>query len=214
MFVLSKALEVTPFSEGVTSNVLRNHKQKAMTQQTLNKQYLLRELEQTTRDLLQAIAAFDQQTLNIVPFEGSWTAGQVSEHLLKAESGIPEVLTGPVMSATRPIDQMVPMIESVFLDFTTKMKTPEFILPSDGPHDRQVLLNGFEFVRITMQKLASTQDLTQVCTSFPFPQMGELTRWEWLNFALCHSKRHTRQLKNIYQHIRLSSSDAMRVEHK
>jgi hypothetical protein len=170
-----------------------------MIQQTVNKQQLLEELEQTTHDLLQTIASFDQEMLNTIPFEGSWTAGQVAEHLLKAESGIPEVLSGPVAPAARPIDEMVPVIESIFLDFNTKMKTPEFILPSAGPHDRQVLLNGFELVRTELQRLAGAEDLTKVCTSFSFPQMGELTRWEWLNFALCHSKRHTRQLKNIYK---------------
>lgn len=168
---------------------------------------MLHELQQTTHDLLQTIASFDQELLNKVPFEGSWTAGQVGEHLLKAESGIPEVLSGPVVAVVRPADEMVPAIESVFLDFSTKLKSPEFILPSAGPHDRQVLLNGFEFVRKELMQMAQQDDLTLICTSFPFPQMGELTRWEWLHFAVCHSKRHIRQLKNIYKQLMLSSDN-------
>jgi hypothetical protein len=170
-----------------------------MIQQTTDRQHMLQELEQTTHDLLQTIASFDQEMFNTIPFEGSWTAGQVAEHLLKAESGIPEVLSGPVMPAARPTDEMVPVIESIFLNFEIKLVSPEFILPSAGPHNRQVMLNGFELVRTELQGLAQTTDLTQICTSFPFPEVGELTRWEWLHFAVCHSKRHTRQLKNIYK---------------
>jgi uncharacterized damage-inducible protein DinB len=172
-----------------------------MVHQHVDKQYLLQGLEETTHDLLQILAAFDQQQFNRVPFEGSWTAGQVAEHLLKSESGIPEVLMGPVMPAQRPIDEMAPAIADVFLDFSTKLKSPEFILPSDGPHDQQMLLDGFEFVRGTLKKQAETADLTKVCTSFPFPQMGELTRLEWLYFAFCHSTRHIRQLRKIYEAV-------------
>ena len=163
----------------------------------IDKQFILLSLDETTRELLSTIGSFTPEHLNTIPFEGSWTAGQVAEHLLKSESGIPEVLTGPVVAAVRPIDEMVPAIESVFLDFTTRLKSPDFILPSDEPKDKQVLLDAFEFVRSELKKIAGSADLSKVCTSFPFPQMGELTRLEWLHFAICHSKRHIRQMKNI-----------------
>ena len=165
----------------------------------LNK--LLKELDITTKELLQIIAAFSQEQFNKVPFEGSWTAGQVSEHLLKSIAGRPELMAGPTKPTERKPDEKVMVIESIFLDFETKMKSPEFILPSDGPHEKETLLEDFRSVMAELTSKARTMDLTVTCMDFPFPKIGELTRWEWICFAICHAKRHTRQLKNIYQHI-------------
>ncbi len=52
-------------------------------------QKLLHELDKAARALLETIADFSQEQYNKVPFAGSWTAGQVSEHLLKSIGGMP-----------------------------------------------------------------------------------------------------------------------------
>jgi DinB superfamily len=162
---------------------------------------LLGQLELTTRELLQTIAAFSPEQFNQIPFEGSWTAGQVAEHLLKSESGIPEVVSGATKPTERAIDEKLGAIESIFLDFEIKMKSPDFIIPGNGPHNKEEILDAFTSVRDRMINMARTMDLSLTCTSFPFPEIGELTRWEWLGFAVCHSTRHIRQLKNIYQKV-------------
>ncbi|NII26587.1 DinB family protein [Pseudoflavitalea sp. X16] len=166
----------------------------------LNK--LLRELDLTARGLLETVAAFSQGQFNKIPFAGSWTAGQVSEHLLKSIAGIPELMLGNTRTTTeRKGDEKVQAIESIFLDYDIKMKSPDFTLPSGGPHDRNELLNGLRTALDALAEKARTTDLTATCTDFPFPRIGELTRWEWICFAICHSKRHTLQLKNIYRPI-------------
>ncbi|AXY78488.1 DinB family protein [Paraflavitalea soli] len=165
-------------------------------------QKLLYELDLAARGVLAIIADFSQEQFNKVPFAGSWTAGQVSEHLLKSISGIPALMAGNTRPTTeRKGDEHVMTIETIFLDFEVKMKSPEFILPSNGPHDRNELLHGF---RTALDEIASktrTMDLTLTCTDFPFPGIGELTRWELISFAICHTIRHTRQMKNIHGHV-------------
>src|SRR5688500_18384836 len=77
------------------------------------------------------ITAFDRFTaeqINVVPFEGSWTPAQVAEHIIKATSGLPDNKTAP---ADRSADAKVAEIESVFLNFDIKMKSPEFVLPGN-----------------------------------------------------------------------------------
>lgn len=166
----------------------------------LNK--LLHELDITARDLLETVAAFSQQQFNRQPFTGSWTAGQVAEHLLKSIIDLPELLSGNTRATPeRKGDENVQVIQSIFLDYDNKMQSPDFILPSEGPHDRNELLNGCRTAMDTLAEKARTMDLTVTCTDFPFPEVGELTRWEWICFAICHSKRHTLQLKNIYRHV-------------
>jgi hypothetical protein len=162
---------------------------------------LLLELDQSEQDFYAILASFDPEQINSVPFEGSWTAGQVAEHILMSESGIPETLLGSTSISNRPVAQYVPVIESIFLDFTAKYQSPEFIIPSSGPHDQQELLNAFKEERAVIREIAATEDLTLTCMDFEFPQVAHLTRWEWLQFVLCHSKRHTRQLRNIFAKV-------------
>ena len=163
----------------------------------MNSANIADKLKSSTSDLLNVLAEFENEQINKVPFEGSWTAGQVAEHLLKSEVGIPHLLAENVKSTERPADEKVPVIESIFLNFETKLKAPDFIIPSNGPHEKDNLLNSLKETREKILDIAETTDLSKTCTSAQFPGMGELTRWESLNFAVCHSIRHTRQLRNI-----------------
>jgi hypothetical protein len=162
---------------------------------------ILEELEQTTTDFSNVLASFTPAQVNMVPFENSWTAGQVAEHILMAETGLPGVLLNNNKTTERPKDEKVPDIEAIFLDFNTKLQAPEFIIPGSGPHDKEQLLRSFQKERSEILMIAGTEDLTQLCTIFPFPQIGELTRWEWITFVICHSKRHIFQLRNIIEKI-------------
>jgi hypothetical protein len=157
------------------------------------------ELDSNAYDLLQIISQFSDEQFNTVPFDGSWTAGQVAEHLLKSESGIPKILRGNTRYAGRDPFEKTAVIQSIFLDFSTKLESPEFILPSDGKKDKPFFLDGFKTTRKEIKELVENTDLSDACTDFPFPVLGELTGWEWICFAICHSKRHTRQMKNIYE---------------
>jgi hypothetical protein len=159
------------------------------------------ELDETTEDLLGTISFFSPEQFNTIPFEGSWTAGQVAEHLLKSESGIPKILRGNTRPTDRPPGEKVETIRSIFLDYTTKLKSPDFILPSNEAKDKEIILGKFKAKMAEIRKMMDTVDLSQTFTDFPFPQLGELTGWEWVCFAICHAKRHTRQLKNIFKSL-------------
>ena len=171
------------------------------TEQSVDRTQLLQDLDQTEQEFYTILASFAPAQVNAVPFEGSWTAGQVAEHILMSESGIPEAVLGSTEETDRPVAQYVPVIESIFLDFAAKYQSPEFIIPSSGPHDQQELLKAFKTERAAIRVIAANEDLTLTCTDFEFPQIANLTRWEWLQFVLCHSKRHARQLRNISEKV-------------
>ncbi|MCF0063096.1 DinB family protein [Dyadobacter chenwenxiniae] len=170
---------------------------KELAETSISPSALIDQLDSTTQNFLEAINAFDEEEINEVPFEGSWTAGQVVEHILKSESGLPDMLLGDSSGTKRPVDANIAEIEQIFLDFSTKLKAPHFNIPSNGPHNKAELIAAFTKEREENRKVAAGHDLTLTATAFAFPGMGELTRWEWLNFVVCHSKRHINQLKNI-----------------
>jgi uncharacterized damage-inducible protein DinB len=167
----------------------------------MNSQEILNDFNQSADDLLQTLSRFSNDEFNRVPFEGSWTAGQVAEHVLKSASGVPHVLGGSVKETEREADALIPTLTSIFLDFSTKLQSPDFIIPSDGPHDKDEMIAAMTQTMEKIKSTASTTDLNKTCTSFPFPQMGEMTGLEWLFFSSSHSKRHTNQLKNIYRKL-------------
>jgi hypothetical protein len=166
------------------------------------KEKLILELEETTNDLLAALSLFTQATFNKIPFEGSWTAGQVAEHLFKSESNIPRVVTGNSKETKRDPFEHVHTIQKIFLDYTIKMQSPEFILPSDEEKNKDLFIKRFEGTRKELRNLTETRDLYRTFTDFPFPKIGELTGWEWICFAVCHSKRHIRQMRIIAEKLK------------
>ncbi|CAG5069340.1 hypothetical protein DYBT9623_02076 [Dyadobacter sp. CECT 9623] len=167
----------------------------------MNNQQLAAELEKATADYLSVLASFAPDQVNDIPFTGSWTAGQVTEHLLKSETGLPDVLMGKTAPTSRSPQQMVPVIEDIFLDFSTKLQAPEFNIPSNGPHDPEEITRDFETERAAIKAIAISEDLSVTCMEFPFPEVGELTRYEWIYFVICHSKRHAHQLRNILEKV-------------
>ena len=160
---------------------------------------LIKELDETTKELLDTVDSFSQEQFNAVPFEGSWTAAQVAEHLWKSESGIQKAVAGASRPTTdRQGNEKMGPIKSVFLDFTRKFASPEFILPSNERKEKEDFLNALKKTRGDIRTLTDATDLSRTFTDFSLPQLGELTGWEWICFVVCHSKRHIRQLKNIH----------------
>jgi hypothetical protein len=159
------------------------------------------ELNETAADLLKTISSFTQEQFNVVPFEGSWAAGQVSEHLFKANAGAVETLNGNTKPTERDPAENEKKLREIFLDFSTKMKSPEFILPSDKPQDKESIAKNFESVMNKHKAFAENEDLSLTCMDFEMPGIGFMTRYEWICFIICHSKRHTHQLKNIFDKL-------------
>jgi hypothetical protein len=166
---------------------------------------LIKEIKVTYSVLLQTLSRYEADEMDIIPFEGSWTAGQVAEHIIKSGSGICGFLQGPTEPTHRPIDQKVATIKSVFLDFTIKMQSPDFILPTQTSHHKDAQVNTLESIRNELLQ-AATLDLSHTCTGFELPGIGMLTRLEWLYFNCFHTQRHIRQLGNIFQALRYKAA--------
>lgn len=161
---------------------------------------VLTETENKLTELVQVLSSFDQEELNTIPFEGSWTAAQVGGHLLKSY-GVVETLNGAVKTTDRPPDEKVEGIRSVFLNFDIKMDSPEFIIPSGDRIDRETLINSLEDKREELSRIIKTKDLSETCLDFEIPEAGEFTRLEWVYLVIFHTQRHIRQIKNTARKV-------------
>jgi len=165
----------------------------------INNQASYQEYAATYGELLELLSAFSQEQLNTVPYEGSWTAAQVGRHLLKGT--IADAIEAPGAPTLRAPDAMCPAIEGIFLDFSTKLQSPDFVIPEPGVYDKKQLLQELADTVARTGKAIQTQDLSMTYPEFELPQMGALTRLEWICFAVAHAKRHIRQVRRIYEAI-------------
>ena len=163
---------------------------------------LQNELTNTKQDLLNVLNLFDQQNVNVVPFEDSWTGGQVAEHVLKSLSGCLQNITGTTKLTERNPAEHVKQLGEVFLNMNIKMKSPDFIIPSNDPKNKASLIKSLGESLDGIKIVARTEDLSATCTGFEMPMLGALTRIEWISFSLFHTQRHTQQLKNIANHLK------------
>lgn len=158
---------------------------------------LTREIEHTADELLQVIERFARSTFNTVPFEGSWTPGQVVEHIALYASGALRTVEGSTGPTERDPGQMVAPIRDMFLNYNTKMQSPDFILPSDEPKDKAAMMESLKNSFEGLARVAGSEDLYVTCLGFSMPTVGHMTRLEWLSFVVVHTQRHIWQLKKM-----------------
>jgi hypothetical protein len=150
-----------------------------------------------TAELLTTIASFREEDINAIAFEGSWTAGQVGEHVYKSISGISHSLQGAVKKTERDPGEKIKAIENIFMDFSTKLKSPDFIKPSELPHDKTLLLRCLTLITSEVNHQITSQDMSVTCLQPILPGFGDLTRLELSYFIVFHTQRHIHQLKEI-----------------
>jgi hypothetical protein len=162
---------------------------------------LQKKITETFEQLNGILSSFSEDKLNEAPDKGSWTAGQVIQHLIMASSGFPEMCSGPTEKTTRKHDEKVKDIAALFLNFTIKMQSPEFIIPSDTKYNKNSLTLSLQKIEEDLLHVTETYDLTLTCLNSEIPTFGKFTIYEWINFTLIHIQRHIKQLNSIFQTV-------------
>lgn len=148
--------------------------------------------------LLKLTGTFEQDDLNRIPFSESWTAAQVIVHVTKSNYSIAQALTLPAKEVNRKPDERIDELKNIFLDFTTKLKSPDFILPPPGIYNKATVIAELEN-SINRLKEESTQH--NLSEAIRHPAFGNITKLELLHFVVYHTRRHIHQLKNIFEVI-------------
>ena len=160
-------------------------------------QELQKEINKALTELIELLSSIKEDNINVIPFEGSWTAGQLAQHMIMSNGGFVETMNGAVKDTKRKPDELVEKIRSTFLNFTTKLESPDFVRPTQKEYNKQQLLDALIQIREQMSKTMQTSDLTKTCMAFALPVLGYLTRLEAAHFVSVHTQRHVHQLKKI-----------------
>lgn len=162
---------------------------------------IINQLETALEETLELLSAFNEKEMNTVPFEGSWTAAQVCRHLFKSENGMDELLYQPTHPAERNPEEKAGWLKDVFLNFETKMKSPDFIKPEDKHYEKAELEGPLKETKDKMVEAANKVNLAEIA---PLPDGHPFkgnTKLEMLHFITYHTMRHNHQLKKIWEKL-------------
>jgi len=165
-----------------------------MITETSNKNELLTAIEEEVSQLRNLFSSLDEDRINSIPYKDSWTAAQLLRHVTKSTDGMTKGLETKSKPAERDAGEKIPELKKAFLDFSSKMKSPDFIVPEEGPYEKQAAIEelnkSFEFLK----ESANNANLTDIVEGLP---LGATTKLEILHFVLYHTKRHLHQMKKI-----------------
>jgi len=164
----------------------------------MDTEHIFTEIDTVLADMIKTLSLFSDEEINTIPFEDSWTPGQVVQHIIMSDAGFASLLNGPAKDTERQPDEHVEQLKAIFLNFDIKMKSPDFILPPAVDYKKEELLYNLEEIRNRFNQFDQTNDMTKTCTGMEMPVLGYLTRLEAATFVIVHTKRHVHQLGNIY----------------
>lgn len=160
---------------------------------------LFASFDQAVLQLVQLFSSFSEDAINARPSVNCWSAGQVAEHLTKSNVFIAQALTQKGKTTVREPDERVPELKAMFLDFSTKFKSPVFIIPTQENYNKETLVKHFENSAAQVRQAGKTVNLSETITD---PALGEITKLEVINFVIFHSQRHIYQLKKIAEAVK------------
>ena len=169
-----------------------------MVKEKLNREALLVSLDQTTSEFLKVLSSFNEEEINRIPFQNSWTAAQVADHVNKSNKAMIESLSEQGKASGRAGDEGVEKLKEIFLNFDSKLQSPKFILPTQDSYNKEALVADLKNSVERIKELSKTVDVSGMVNH---PVFGEVTKFEILHFIVYHTQRHIYQLKNIFEKV-------------
>jgi phage-related protein len=165
-----------------------------MITDTLNKNELLTSIGEPVAQLIGLMSSLEESKINTVPYKDSWTAGQLLRHVTKSINGMAKAMHAKSKPAERDPGEKIPQLKKAFLDFANKMKSPDFIVPEEGPYEKQATIEELNRSFEHLKEGTTNADLTDMADNLP---LGAITKLEILHFVLYHTQRHVHQMKKI-----------------
>jgi hypothetical protein len=167
--------------------------------ETINKTELLDQIDEAVSQLIDLMSTLDENEVNTIPYQGSWTAGQLFQHITKSTEAIVKAMQEQGNNVDRDPAENIANLKKIFLDFSTKLESPDFIIPEEGTYEKVVSIQKLGGSFQQLRASVNDADLTVVVPKSP---IGDATKLEMLHFVLYHTQRHLHQMKKIHEAIR------------
>jgi len=152
--------------------------------------------------LKNTVSNLNDEQLNSLPADGTWTIANIVEHISLVDGGIIRLSTKLLTEAQGAGGKSdgSAKISEAFLEQASKplkLQAPERVRPTGTP----TVTESFAIIDENRKKLEDLRPLFESveCSDFKFPHpyFGDLTAHEWLALLGGHEARHTRQIEGI-----------------
>jgi len=164
------------------------------TAESLDTNKILSETSDTVSAISDLMAAVDEEMVNTVPFDGSWTAPQLLRHVSKSMQGMAKAMKMEAKQATRNPGERIEGLKNVFLNFSKKLTQPDFLIPEIQVYKKQPAIDELNKSFSEFKANASRANLNEQVEGLP---LGPITKLEIIHFVLFHTQRHLYQMENI-----------------
>jgi len=169
-----------------------------MITEQATRQQLIDRINDTLSEYIERISALNDEQINKIPYENSWTAGQLCNHVLKSTAGIGAAMKTAGKPMRKNSADKIAELQSIFLDVSNKFQSPKEIVPDNGPFPKQQTIDSLTACFKDLEVHSSKTNLDEEIDGGP---LGAITKYELLHFVLYHSQRHLRQLKKICEAV-------------
>ena len=164
------------------------------TVESLDTNKILSETSDTVSAISDLMASVDEEMVNTIPFDGSWTAPQLLRHVSKSLQGMAKAMKMEGKPATRNPEERIEGLKNVFLDFSKKLTQPDFLIPENLVYKKQPAIDELNKSFSEFKANASRANLNEQVEGLP---LGSITKLEIIHFVLYHTQRHLYQMENI-----------------
>ena len=170
-----------------------------MVTEASNKSELFMSIEEAVSQLHRLISSLNENKINTIPYKDSWTAGQLIRHVIKSTDGMGKAMDMKSKPAERDPQERIPELKKTFLDFNIKMKSPDFIIPEEGPYEKQSIIKELNRSFEKLKESTEKANLSEIVEGLP---LGPITKLEILHFVLYHTQRHIHQMEKIFDALK------------
>jgi hypothetical protein len=164
-----------------------------------DKKELLASIHDPIVRMLDLMSPLDNIKVNRVPYKDSWTAGMLFRHVSKSLNAMSKAMHMDGRPAGRDEGEKIPELKKTFLDFSSKMKSPEFIVPENGHYEKQAICEELNNSFDHLKQSTANAELPDLIEGLP---LGPITKLEILHFILYHTQRHLNQMKKICEALK------------
>ena len=170
-----------------------------MRTETSNETELFTAIDEARNQLVGLLSTLDENMINTIPYKDSWTAGQLFRHITKSTNGMAKAMRAMSKPAERDPAEKIPELKRTFLDFSIKLKSPDFIIPEEGPYKKTTTIEALNKSFEQFKESTKNANLNDLVEGLP---LGAITKLEILHFVVYHTQRHLHQMKKIYDALK------------
>ncbi|MEO8516916.1 MAG: DinB family protein [Flavobacterium sp.] len=170
-----------------------------MTNKASDTNEILSKISETILEITDLMSAVNDDKVNTIPYDGSWTAPQLLRHVTKSNNGMTKVMHMDAKPANRNPGERIEQLKTIFLDFSKKLTQPEFIVPEERIYEKQPAIDELIKSFNEFRESAGSTNLDDLVEGLP---LGPITKLEIIHFVLYHTQRHLHQMKKICEALK------------